>query len=149
MIQAPFKQRIYSLVLEHTLNPDSTPCVGRRAKKKSQWSFISSKIPESTHLSKLSSTLDWHVRAKQTHPTTYPNKQMLAPFRRQGFKISQEKKSSKGSKTNRINTIFSASLARPSCEYWSKFATPQIHSNSAFWYGLKKLIIIVNHANSV
>ena len=28
MVQAPFKQRIYSLVVEHALNPDSTPCVG-------------------------------------------------------------------------------------------------------------------------
>ena len=28
MAQAPFKKRIYSLVVEHTLNPDSTPCVG-------------------------------------------------------------------------------------------------------------------------
>ena len=28
MVQGPFKQRIYSLVVEHTLNPASTPCVG-------------------------------------------------------------------------------------------------------------------------
>lgn len=55
MVQALFRPRQYSLVVEHSLNPDWTPCVGtgKTEEPKKVAVIIFSKIPESTHLSKL------------------------------------------------------------------------------------------------
>lgn len=83
MVQVPFSQRIYSPVVEHTLNPDSTHCVGtgeiKELKIQSYYSFRL--IPRCTHLSTLfqsqflvrSTGINQRKRAKQIHPLTHPN----------------------------------------------------------------------------